>query len=208
MKLASEMVIDAVVPGDRLRDEIRARFERYDGQARAAAAEEAHRPAGVTRHAPDDVEATATGVVSPRWSVAAARVGGARAARSRRGRTGRCPTARRSCGCSGPRATDAFAVPGAASREIRARVVLPPGVRASDVGLARARPGLRAALAARPRHSSPSPTRTRTCPSRSRRRCTRCSTTPSAYVVARPGDRRGPRRDAACSWASPTPGST
>jgi subtilisin family serine protease len=42
----------------------------------------------------------------------------------------------------GPRATDAFTVPGAASREIRGRVVLPAGVRASDVGLRELVPGL------------------------------------------------------------------
>jgi acetyl-CoA carboxylase carboxyltransferase component len=29
LKLASELVVDAVVPGDRLRDEIRVRLERY-----------------------------------------------------------------------------------------------------------------------------------------------------------------------------------
>ena len=42
----------------------------------------------------------------------------------------------------GLRATDAFTVPGAASREIRARVVLPAGVRASDVGLRELVPGI------------------------------------------------------------------
>jgi acetyl-CoA carboxylase carboxyltransferase component len=34
MKLASEMAVDAVVPGDRLRDEIRIRFERFEGERR------------------------------------------------------------------------------------------------------------------------------------------------------------------------------
>src|ERR1700722_15029757 len=42
----------------------------------------------------------------------------------------------------GPRATDAVPVPGAASREIRGRVLLPAGVRASDVGLRELVPGL------------------------------------------------------------------
>ncbi len=34
MKLASEMAVDAVVPGDRLRDEIRIRFDRFEGERR------------------------------------------------------------------------------------------------------------------------------------------------------------------------------
>jgi hypothetical protein len=42
----------------------------------------------------------------------------------------------------GPRATDAFTVRGSASSEIRGRVVLPAGVRASDVGLRELVPGL------------------------------------------------------------------
>jgi subtilisin family serine protease len=42
----------------------------------------------------------------------------------------------------GPRAVDAFTVPGARSRDIRARVVLPAGVRASDVGLRELVPGM------------------------------------------------------------------
>jgi subtilisin family serine protease len=42
----------------------------------------------------------------------------------------------------GPRAADAFTVPGAASREIRGRVVLPARVRANDVGLRELTPGL------------------------------------------------------------------
>jgi subtilisin family serine protease len=42
----------------------------------------------------------------------------------------------------GARATDAFTVRGAASREIRGRVVLPAGVRATDVGLRELVPGL------------------------------------------------------------------
>ncbi len=42
----------------------------------------------------------------------------------------------------GPRATDAFTVPGAASRDIRGRVVLPAGMRASDLGLPEIVPGL------------------------------------------------------------------
>jgi hypothetical protein len=33
MKLAGELVIDAVVPGDRLRSELCARLERYTGSA-------------------------------------------------------------------------------------------------------------------------------------------------------------------------------
>ena len=41
----------------------------------------------------------------------------------------------------GPRAIDAFTVPGAASRDIRGRVVLPAGVRASDLGLPEIVPG-------------------------------------------------------------------
>jgi acetyl-CoA carboxylase carboxyltransferase component len=32
MKLAAEMVVDAVVPGDRLRDELAARFGHYEGK--------------------------------------------------------------------------------------------------------------------------------------------------------------------------------
>jgi acetyl-CoA carboxylase carboxyltransferase component len=31
MKLAAEMVVDAVIPGERLRDELRLRFARYAG---------------------------------------------------------------------------------------------------------------------------------------------------------------------------------
>jgi subtilisin family serine protease len=42
----------------------------------------------------------------------------------------------------GPRATDAFTVRAGASREIRGRVVLPAGVRASDLGLRELVPGL------------------------------------------------------------------
>jgi subtilisin family serine protease len=42
----------------------------------------------------------------------------------------------------GPHATGAYTVPGGASREIRGRVVLPAGVRASDVGLRELVPGL------------------------------------------------------------------
>jgi acetyl-CoA carboxylase carboxyltransferase component len=34
MKLASEMAVDAVVPGDRLRDELRVRFDRFEGERR------------------------------------------------------------------------------------------------------------------------------------------------------------------------------
>ena len=32
MKLASELVIDAVIPGDRLRSELSSRFSRYEGK--------------------------------------------------------------------------------------------------------------------------------------------------------------------------------
>ncbi len=32
MKLAAELVIDAVVPGDRLREELAARFAHYEGK--------------------------------------------------------------------------------------------------------------------------------------------------------------------------------
>jgi acetyl-CoA carboxylase carboxyltransferase component len=35
MKLASELVIDAVVPGDRLRTELATRFRRYEGKSEA-----------------------------------------------------------------------------------------------------------------------------------------------------------------------------
>ena len=41
MKLAGELVIDAVVPGDRLRDELAARFARYEGK-RERRAEKKH----------------------------------------------------------------------------------------------------------------------------------------------------------------------
>ena len=46
-KLASELVIDAVIPGDRLRAEIAARFASRGRQARAARPQEAHGAAGV-----------------------------------------------------------------------------------------------------------------------------------------------------------------
>ncbi len=49
VKLASEMVIDAIVPADDLRREVARRFERYAGQGRGAAEEEAHGAAGVGR---------------------------------------------------------------------------------------------------------------------------------------------------------------
>jgi acetyl-CoA carboxylase carboxyltransferase component len=32
MKLASEMIVDAVIPGDRLREELCVRFDRYAGK--------------------------------------------------------------------------------------------------------------------------------------------------------------------------------
>jgi methylmalonyl-CoA decarboxylase subunit alpha len=32
MKLASELVVDAVIPGDRLRDELAVRFRRYENK--------------------------------------------------------------------------------------------------------------------------------------------------------------------------------